>query len=242
VRRLAAELQTGVDLLSGVPRQLTETWSEKLLIPLIHFVLLGYLPLWAMRISDSIGFGAGCGQLFMAHRDAYFGAGGHERIRSTLHDGLRLPKEFRRAGFVTDLVDVTDLATCRLYHDAREVWNGLLKNATEGLGAPSVIVPMTALLFGGQVLPAPLLVLSPVLGLSLSSVSVALLCAAVACGVLPRIVAACRYRQSFISVILHPLAVAVLLLIQWVALTRDLTKGKSAWKGRKYSAAVKASS
>ncbi len=241
-RRLAAEMQTGRDLISGVPRQITETWSEKLLIPLIHFLLLGYLPLWAMRRSQSKGFGAGCGQLFMARRDAYFQAGGHEAIKSTLHDGLRLPKTFREAGYITDLVDATDIASCRLYHNAREVWNGLMKNATEGLGAPAVIVPMTLLLLGGQVLPFVLLALSPVLNLSLSAGSVAILVVAVTCGYLPRVIAAWRYRQSPVSVIFHPLAVAVLELIQWTALVRDLFSGKSSWKGRSYPAAIKASS
>ena len=37
VRRLADGLQSrGADLLSGVPRQITRTWAEKLVVPLIH--------------------------------------------------------------------------------------------------------------------------------------------------------------------------------------------------------------
>ncbi len=34
-----------VALASGFPRQITRSWSERLLLPLIHFLLLGYLPL-----------------------------------------------------------------------------------------------------------------------------------------------------------------------------------------------------
>lgn len=241
-RRMAMEMQKGVDLISGVPRQLTETWSEKLLIPLIHFILLGYLPLWAMRVSKSSRFGAGCGQLFMACREAYFEAGGHEVIKSTMHDGLRLPKAFRQAGYVTDLIDATDIARCRLYHNASEVWNGLIKNATEGLAAPSVIFPMTTLLLGGQVLPPMLLVFFPLMNFSLSTASIAFLSIATVCGILPRLIAAGRYRQPVTSVIFHPLAVAVLEFIQWTAFVRNLISGKSSWKGRDYAAALKASS
>ncbi|MDQ6698922.1 MAG: glycosyltransferase, partial [Acidobacteriota bacterium] len=38
-------------LASGVPFQKLGSWSERLLVPLIHFVLLGFLPLRRMRQS-----------------------------------------------------------------------------------------------------------------------------------------------------------------------------------------------
>ena len=88
--------ESGSDLVSGFPRQITGTWMERLVIPLIHFVLLGYLPLPAMRRSDQESFAAGCGQLFLARRTAYERSGGHASIRATFHDGLQLPRSFRR--------------------------------------------------------------------------------------------------------------------------------------------------
>ena len=46
LRRLSAELErSGAALLSGVPRQITLDFGERLIVPLIHFVLLGFLPL-----------------------------------------------------------------------------------------------------------------------------------------------------------------------------------------------------
>ena len=54
--RLAALLeQSGAQLTSGVPREITITFSEQLLIPLIHFLLLGFLPLNRMRRSAPPG-------------------------------------------------------------------------------------------------------------------------------------------------------------------------------------------
>lgn len=47
-----------------------------------------------------------------------------------------------------------------MYTSASTTWNGLSKNATEGLGSPAAIVPMTLLLGLGQVLPLPLLALA----------------------------------------------------------------------------------
>ena len=63
----------------------------------------------------------------MAEAAAYFRVGGHSSIRATLHDGINLPRAFRRAGFKTDLFDATGIAGCRMYHTAGEVWKGLLR-------------------------------------------------------------------------------------------------------------------
>ena len=128
--------RSGSDLVSGFPRQETESPLECLLLPLIHFVLLSYLPLAGMRSLPAPGFAVGCGQFLMARRAAYRKSGGHAEIRATMHDGLLLPQLFRRNGLRTDIADLTYLATCRMYHNASEVWRGLAKNATEGMAAP----------------------------------------------------------------------------------------------------------
>ena len=52
---------------------------------------------------------------------------------------------------------MTEIATCRMYQNAGDVWRGLAKNATSGLASPGMILPATAILLGGQVLPLLLL-------------------------------------------------------------------------------------
>ena len=128
---------------------------------MIHFLLLGYLPIWAMKLFIAPGFGAGCGQLFIARADAYAKSGGHREISTSLHDGVKLPRIFRRAGFFTDLFDATEIATCRMYRGGAEVWQGFSKNATEGMATPIGLPIWTVLLAGGHVLPWLLLILGP---------------------------------------------------------------------------------
>jgi hypothetical protein len=220
------------DLASGVPRQFTGTFLERLLIPLIHFVLLGFLPMIAMRRSVKEKFAAGCGQLFIARRDAYFATGGHAAIRASLHDGVKLPRAFRRAGFRTDLFDATDLARCRMYQTNADTWRGLGKNATEGLGAPGVLPVMTALLLGGQVLSFVLLAALP--WLPANAVQPTL--AAALCAWIPRLIAVRRFRQSIMGALLHPLGVTLLLAIQWQARLLKKRGVPMSWKGRDYVA------
>jgi hypothetical protein len=131
------------------------------------------------------------------------------------------------------LFDATDVATCRMYYTSADTWRGLGKNATEGLAAPGTILPMTALLLGGQVLPFVLLAFAPRLsstGLALAAVAAGLAC-------LPRLLAVRLFRQPLGGALLHPLGVLALLAIQWHALVRHLTGRPSVWKGRSYSVA-----
>ena len=211
-----------LDLSSGVPRQTTVGWMEKLVVPLIHFVLLGFLPMAGMRWTRWPAFAAGCGQLFMTRRGAYGSVGGHGAIRDSRHDGLRLPRAYRQAGFRTDLVDATDLARCRMYRSADAVWHGFAKNADEGMATPKAIVPWTLLLLGGQVLPIVLV--------ASSSFRVAIGACALAWGT--RAVLAARFRQSWLGVLLHPVGVAIVVAIQWWSLIGRMRGRTVRWKGR----------
>jgi hypothetical protein len=229
--RLAAFLEeSGADLVSGVPLQETGTLLEKIVLPLIHFVLLGFLPLGRMRRSRHPAYGAGCGQVFLARRNAYESSGGHAAIRASLHDGVTLPRAFRAAGFRTDLCDMTAIATCRMYRSAREVWRGLGKNAAEGLASPGMILPATALLLGGQVLP--FLLLAAAAWIPVAATCFALLAAVAA--YYPRVAGIKRFRQPWRGALLHPAGILVFLAIQWLAFIRKMMRRPSTWKGRSY--------
>ena len=228
--------QSGAALASGVPQQETRTFSERLLIPLIHFVLLGFLPINRMRASRDPAYGAGCGQLFVARREAYHSSGGHSAIRATLHDGPKLARVFRAAGFATDLFDATCIAKCRMYSTNAEVWHGLARNAHEGLGSARLIGPATLFLLGGQILPISLLLVvcfqTPVLPLAIT-----LSILGTAAAFLPRLLAVVRFRQPLGAALLHPLGICALLAIQWFAFVRSLRQRPAVWKGRSYSSA-----
>lgn len=232
--RMAAFMErSGAALASGVPRQETRTFSEWLLIPLIHFVMLGFLPLDRMRRTRDPGCSAGCGQLFIARREAYEACGGHSAIRGDLHDGTKLPRAFRAAGFATDLFDATDVAACRMYFSNSAVWSGLGRCAHEAMGAPRVIVPATLLLIVGQVVPFALLTAIGC-GLKVSGLALVATVVGVIAAWLPRFIAAARFRQPLSGAILHPLGILALLSIQWFACIRSLRGRPAEWKGRLY--------
>lgn len=58
-----------VGFASGVPREIAASWLERLIIPLIHFVLLGFLPLRRMRRTNEINCAAARGQIVAVRRN-----------------------------------------------------------------------------------------------------------------------------------------------------------------------------
>ena len=231
--RLVAFMQASkAELVSGIPWQETGTWSEKMLIPLIHFVLLCFLPIKRMRMSTSPAFAAGCGQLFLARKQSYEQMGGHASIKQSLHDGITLPRAYRKNGMMTDLCDVTNLAECRMYRGFGQVWFGLAKNATEGMAKPFLLTFFTIFLLIGQVIPFGIVGLiwyfETCWGLRLVSVLAVFLAYSA------RFVAKVAFRQSFFGALMHPLGILILLAIQWYALIRQGIGKPSGWKGRAY--------
>ena len=219
-------------LVSGVPRQRMGSLGERLTVPMINFLLLGYLPMAMMRASPRPSLGAACGQLVLVGREAYAATGGHGAVRTSLHDGVVLPRRFRQAGYRTDLVAGHALATCRMYRGFAQSWAGFSKNAHEGMATPRALPVWTLLLVGGHVLPW-LLLLAALVGLG-SGHAAFLAFAAALVSLATRAAITLITREPLGTVLLHPATVLVALAIQWTALLRRKGSGTPLWKGRSY--------
>ena len=226
---VARQDQTDVALLSAFPYQETETILEKCLIPMMHFILLGFLPFRRMRGSNHPAYASGCGQLFMTKQAAYTTAGTHEAIRGSRHDGLKLPKAYRQAGLSTDVIDGSDLADCRMYTSAGEVIRGVLKNASEGIANARLIIPFTVLLLGGTLLPLVAIALA---WRADHALALRLAAAALLVGHVPRMLAAVHFRQSWTGVLLHSFATILFVALQWTAFAMSLLGKSVSWRGR----------
>jgi len=222
--------ESRAELVSGFPRQETETFLERLLIPLINWLLLCWLPIWGMRHFRWSAFGAGCGQWFMTNRAAYEKVGGHSAVKASLHDGLTLPRAYRRAGFFSDICDATNLATCRMYRSGSAVWNGLAKNAREGMASAGQIGFWTVVLLCGQVLPFA--GFARELLWDQDERRILLLAIILVWGV--RMHGDARFRQWGLGALFQPLAVVLLLTIQWYAIVRAIIGRPIGWKGRSH--------
>ena len=223
---------SGAALVSAVPRQRMESLGEALTVPMINFLLVGFLPIPMMRASTDPRFGAACGQLVLVEHAAYRATGGHGAIRTCLHDGVRLARLLRSAGHRTDLVAGHRLAVCRMYAGLIEAWAGFSKNAHEGMATPRALPVWTLLLGLGQIMPVPL-VLAGLFGTLPGAAFVAALLA-LALSLATRAAITFATREPFVTIPLHPATVLVALAIQWNVLLRRERAGAAAWKGRSY--------
>ncbi|MFM1831121.1 MAG: hypothetical protein RLZZ558_1461 [Planctomycetota bacterium] len=218
------------DLVSSVPRQVCGTVGETLLVPLIHFMLLGYLPMGLMRRDTRASLAAGCGQFLLVRREMWLRSGGHAAFMASMHDGIKLPRSVRRAGGRTDLYDATPHVTCRMYRGFAQAWRGFAKNGFEGLGSVWTLLFFTGMHLVGHVLPWVLLA-AWLAGFFIDDRVGGLAAAAACTGLLTRAVLAVRFRQPWLAVPLHPVSMAVSTALQWWSLWLHL-RGKRRWKGR----------
>ena len=253
-RTLAVAARSRAALISTFPRQVTATIGEKLIIPLIHFILLSYLPIARMRSTLDPATSAGCGQFLFIQASAWKAAGGHASFKDSMHDGIKLPRAVRRAGLRTDLFDGTDLCHVRMYHGFAATWRGFAKNAFEGLGSVGLLLFITVLHALGQLLPWCILafpiaewiaILTRVTSfgkwqmLDHPPTTAQCLLAAIAasCGLTGRLLLAVRFRQSMLSAVLHPIGITLMTVIQWHSLYLAKT-GRRSWRGRNQVASL----
>lgn len=214
-------------LVSGFPRQVTGSLGERLIVPQITTLLLGYLPMPFARLFPRASmFAAGCGQLMAVRREAYEAVGGHAAVRASFHDGMTLPRAVRRGGFPTGLFDASDLARCRMYRGFAHTWHGFFKNATEGMATPTRLPVWTLLLLGGHIAPWALL--------AMGEATAGLVGIAATLG--QRLLLAVLLRQSLRAVPWHPVGVVVLLALQAGALFAALRGRQPSWRGRSMAA------
>jgi len=232
VRRAVTESERlEAPLLSGFPRQLTGTASEAAMVPMMFYLLLGYLPMWRMRTTLDPATSAGCGQFILATRAAYEASGGHESVKDSMHEGVKLPRAVRRAGLKTDLFDASDICSVRMYRGFAETWRGFAKNAYEGLGSVGLLVFMTGLHAVGHLLPWLVLAGAAIGVIQTSALGGGLAVAAIAAQFAQRLMIAGRVGHARLGAALHPLGIVGMTLVQWHSFALHLL-GQRTWRGR----------
>jgi chlorobactene glucosyltransferase len=221
----------GVDLLSAFPRQLTGSWSERVVVSFVlDFLPLVGLDLTAVWRGDSGA--AANGQYLLVRAAAYRVMGGHKAVSNALVDDFALAKHMRSNGYRIALVDGTSLLNCRMYRGAREVWDGFSKNILLALqtssaekrpwwwglafawGYASVFVLPFLFFFSGCRIPSAL-----VIGWL---------------GILRAIVNR-RFNRLLIETLTTPLAAWSVMAFGLNAWFRRVRGRRIAWKGRDYS-------
>jgi glycosyltransferase involved in cell wall biosynthesis len=117
----------GADLLSLSPGQITPTWWEKAVIPLVYVNLARLYKF--EEVSDPRSSAAAAnGQYLLIRREVYARVGGHQAIRNEILEDVELAKRVKAAGGKLLFLPGAGWVQTRMYHTFREMWRGWTKN------------------------------------------------------------------------------------------------------------------
>jgi chlorobactene glucosyltransferase len=182
-------------------------------------------------LSSDPRFLAANGQILAIRRARYEETGGYSTVRSEVVDDMALCRLVKTSGGRVVFADGHHMAECRMYHSAREVWEGFSKNLFEGIGGRFIALLFVFGLYG-------VTFLLPYLGLVASLLVPDLLLpalAGVAANVLVRVVLAVRHAQPPEGILLHPVSILGFFAIAWNSY-RWNAAGRITWAGRVYTA------
>jgi chlorobactene glucosyltransferase len=220
------------DLVTVWSTQQTLTWSERLIVPLMAFVILGYLPIIMTHYSPFAIFAAANGQCMAWRKRAYFQVGGHQSVADNVLEDVSLARLAKKHGLTLRMADSGGLIACRMYTDWHSVRDGYAKNILAGYGN-SVIALILATIFHLLLFIMPFFWLfSPY-----SAWAIAL----IALDILARALSATFSRQRPQDALLMPLSVLLMTRIAVQALYWHYTGGVR-WKGRTISQTTKETS
>lgn len=215
--------KTNADLLTIWPTQQTETWAERLCVPLMAFVILGYLQILTVHYLPFAIFGAANGQCMLWKKSAYERVGGHEAVASRVLDDVTLARIAKSHRLNVRMADGNRLIQTRMYTDWPSVRDGFAKNILAGYGN-SVVVLMAATIFHWVVFLLPYALL-----FSAEYQLLALIWIAMAFGL--RGLSAWYTHQRIGDAVLMPLSVLLMTRIALQAIQWN-NSGGPRWKGR----------
>lgn len=238
VAALVAEAQrTRADLLTVWPTQMTITWGERLVVPLMALVILGYLPALAVHHIPLAAFAAANGQCLCFRRRAYAQIGGHAAVRARIIEDIALARLVKRAGLRLRTADGAGLIGCRMYSSWAEVRDGYAKNIIAGYGGVAGLLLGT--LFHWAVFLLPWLWGLAALGgaVPVSPPQAAGIAGICALGIGVRALTAAVTRQRVVDALGMPLSALLMTRIAAQALYWRARYGGVRWKGRTIRAA-----
>jgi chlorobactene glucosyltransferase len=226
----ATALKNNSVFVTCIPGLVTKTWSERLYLPIIHFAFVVLLPFKLINYSDDARLSFGIGPFMFIKKDFYFSFGGYEALKREIVDDLALGKIVKEKRGKITVVDGTKFMNVRFYTKFNELWHGFSKNCYEAIGGAPHYLGLVSLV-------CYFLFIYPYIslwGAIASHQSLTLPLFQVLAISLIKIILALRFNTSIFYGLLHPLTVALALLILFNSFRLSLFKKKFVWKERLY--------
>jgi chlorobactene glucosyltransferase len=219
------------DLLTIFPTQITHTWAERLIVPMMMFIIIGYLPELLVRLCPWSVFSAANGQVLIFHRTAYEFIGGHAAVRDNVVEDLRLAWKTKHSGLRLVMALGENQIFSRMYHNWSEVRDGFAKNILAGHGGKPFFLWLSWI-FHWSFFLLPFVSLVFFIFLKTDRDWIMLPIAMISIGILIRMLSAAVTRQRLIDAFTLPISVLLISAIASKSLYWYYKYGGPIWKRR----------
>jgi len=208
-------------LLSLVPNQVMITMGEKIIVPLVHFLLLNVLPVRLIFLTKQAVLSAACGQFMLFDAAIYLENSWHRQVKDKVLEDVEIMKTVKSAGYNGETLLANGMISCRMYKSYKAAVNGFSKSALGGFNnSVAASLCYLTIFMGG-----PMIILAT-LNLNLIFFMMSLI-------ILSRVMISLSASQKiWLNIVLHPVQMINLTLIVLLSVQRHLTKTNE-WKGRR---------
>lgn len=211
-----------LDALSAFPTQKTLGLGEKIIVPLMKWLLLSFLPLKLVYLSKNKAFIAANGQFFLFKKKIYNSIGGHKSVAGNVVEDMGFALLLKQNNYKIMTALGNNAVFCKMYDSFKSAFWGFSKNYFPGFRISPILFLFLQLIFlSSFVLPVFLMFYNT------NFLIIVLLI------ILGRVLLAIITKDNIIfSILLHIIQILVLVAIG-INSVISTKKNRILWKGRK---------
>ena len=207
-----------LDFISPYPRQIAQTFPEKLIQPLLHWSWMSTIVLRLAEKFPRKSTAVANGQFFVVRKSALDAIGGFESVSTKILDDIELARSLIAAGYKGVVTEGSSIASTRMYSSFDEIRQGYGKSLWKAFGGPIGTGVAIAFIFATGVLPVILIFNGHLIGWFIYLYIA-----------FSREISAIRSRGNPLYAFLHPLSSALLI---YLIIYSWRNRGNIQWKGR----------
>jgi len=207
-----------LDFTSPYPRQIAQTFPEKLIQPLLHWSWMSTIVLRLAEKYPRRSTAVGNGQFFVVRKSALDAIDGFTSVSNQILDDIELARSLIGAGFKGVVTEGSGIASTRMYSSLEEIRQGYGKSLWKAFGGPIGTVIAIAFIFVTGIVPVILILNGYLIGWFIYLYIA-----------FSREISAIRSRSNPLYAFLHPISSALLI---YLIIYSWRKRGTIQWKGR----------
>lgn len=208
-------------LLSLFANQQMDTLGERMVVPLMHYILLNLLPLKLVYLVKNQTVAAASGQFMLFDAGVYRHYQWHQQVKDKVVEDVEIMRRVKASKCNGEALMANGMISCRMYKGYEDAINGFSKNFLAAFNYNILwFLIYIVLIIGG-----PMIVIMT-LNLQLILFMAGLI------GLMRTMISLSAGQNAWRNVFLHPAQMFSLTFVAFLAVQRHLTK-TMIWKGRK---------